>query len=268
VEKAEAELEESKTDLEQLKAKRAELENELEETEEQDDRHEELEEELEEITRNIREKQDEVRGQRQTVNSMKEALDESPEKEAYEEAEQQYDSFRENHQEVMENDLAKLDEDEEKELKKLFKKAAKMCHPDLAPDDRKQQATEIMQALNEARDNGDLKTIREIFAKLESGLAFTVASDQLKDKDLIRAKIAELHNVLEKIEQEIAEIEQSDSWQILATNDDLDSYFSELVDQLAQETKQLLKELNTLGSKDYSPADEIEPEDLFWNEKF
>lgn len=44
----------------------------------------------------------------------------------------------------------KLNDDEKIEIKKLYKKAARLCHPDIVPIELKEKAHELMQLLNEA----------------------------------------------------------------------------------------------------------------------
>ncbi len=67
-----------------------------------------------------------------------------------------------------------LDENQALELKKLYREAVFMSHPDRFSDDAEKEAkaNEITAALNEAYQQKDLEKIREIWQSLKDGVAF------------------------------------------------------------------------------------------------
>ena len=61
--------------------------------------------------------------------------------EQYEEAKEDYNSFHQEHQEVTEQEPpAELDLQDSNKLKKLYRQASKLCHPDIVADDNKEKA--------------------------------------------------------------------------------------------------------------------------------
>ena len=58
----------------------------------------------------------------------------------------------------------RLSDDEESELKSLWRKLVKLFHPDRFADDPEKQAayTKLTSAINAAKDSGDLETLRQI----------------------------------------------------------------------------------------------------------
>ena len=66
-----------------------------------------------------------------------------------------------------------LTDDELKEIKQLWKKLVRLFHPDLFQHDPAKQATyeKLVQAINEARDRGDIDTLREIAEDPDSFIA-------------------------------------------------------------------------------------------------
>lgn len=58
----------------------------------------------------------------------------------------------------------RLSDDEESELKSLWRKLVKLFHPDRFADDPEKMATytKLTGAINAAKDSGDLETLRQI----------------------------------------------------------------------------------------------------------
>jgi (p)ppGpp synthase/HD superfamily hydrolase len=53
-------------------------------------------------------------------------------KETYEEAKRDYEEFKKHQEEQAKQQLPKLSSEDEQELKELYRKACKLCHPDIA----------------------------------------------------------------------------------------------------------------------------------------
>ncbi|WP_044413259.1 coiled-coil domain-containing protein [Thiomicrospira microaerophila] len=228
-----------------LKTQRAELEEKLESLDELDFEYDEVEEALDSLNEDIRQKQKTVKEKRQTVKE-EESLFEEADEQSYEEAKQEYEQFEESYQEAKEDKVAKLSDKDAGLLKKLFRKAAKLCHPDTAADEFKDQAHEIMQQLNNARDNGDIETVKEFLESLQNGTAFVLASDQLTDREQIEAKIEELVAKLEEIHHDIEQINENETWQLISSLESWDAYFKQTIEELKDYFNQLQSEYDTL----------------------
>lgn len=137
-----------------------------------------------------------------------------------------------------------LSQDEERELKKLYRKASMLTHPDIVADEFKEEATKIFIALNSAYKRKDLAKVREILEGLESEGAFAYASDTIDDKELLRKKSETLREKIESIKEEIEEILQSETYITIQEIDDMDSYFSGLKESLVSEKESLILELS------------------------
>lgn len=207
--------------------------------------YETIEEELEKLQEQIKRQQQKLKQTRSKIKQVKIKFEESPETKAYQEAEEEYEEFKQTYDEVLEEERFELKIDEEKELKKLYKKAAKLCHPDTVTDNFKKQATEIMQQLNEARKLGDIKSVLKILDKLSNGFDFT--SDKLAGKEQIQAKIDELIDMRQSLEFEIRELEQGDVWTDMPSKDSWNEYFAGLKHQLKIELERLQNELDQIS---------------------
>jgi len=259
-------VEDEKAKLEKLKNQRKKLEEQLEASDEFELDYERIKEDLDSVNEAIREQHDKVREQHKTAKELESMLDDASE-DAFSEAQQEYEQFEQSYEEAKENKVAQLDEEEASLLKKLYRKAARLCHPDTVTDDLKDQATEIMQQLNQAKDQGDIETVQSILEQLENGTAFIVASEQLTDRKQIESKIAELVSKLEEINQEIEAINQDETWLIIVSLDSWDDYFEEqkrelsaYLDQLKKEYQLLLNTESSIDMEDDSATSFKQPE--------
>lgn len=96
-----------------------------------------------------------------------------------------------------------LSAQEEAELKKLYRIACSLCHPDKFAEDQKSAAHVAFVALQEIYTVNDLKSMRELYANLKSGvLSSAPRSSTLSRADALRAAIAELqHRITETLHQ-------------------------------------------------------------------
>lgn len=152
------------------------------------------------------------------------------------EAEQDAEQYQ---QELAELNLkAELSDEDRQLLKQIYRKACKLAHPDLAPDDVKELCTQMMVALNQAREQQDLPKLIELLAQLEAG-NWGVQSDNISSLDMLKKRIAALLSQLKEIEQEITNLQQSDVGLVLEQNADLDLYFNQQATDLADLLAQL-----------------------------
>lgn len=155
--------------------------------------------------------------------------EEEPARQAREEARHEY----ENHQEQQHDAERrfsfeqKMSEDERLELKRLWRQASKLCHPDLVDNELKEEANGTMVQLNQARQRGDLKAIRSILSRLQKGLEPLMASDRLNDLQRLRQRIGEVKQHITSLIEELAALEEEESWQLVSSLGDQETYFSQ-----------------------------------------
>lgn len=131
-------------------------------------------------------------------------------------------------------------------MKAAYRKACWLCHPDIVADELKEQADKIMAELNVAKKKNDLARVLEILHALESGESFGVASDTEDNKERLKEKIAEAREKVRVLELAIAELETSDSYQLIQELEDRNAYFEQLKTQLEQERERLEQELKQI----------------------
>ena len=154
---------------------------------------------------------------------------------AYKKAEKEFREFREEADEIREEDGCKLSDNELAALKKAYRKASRLCHPDLVPDALKERAHEMMQQLNEAYKKRDLAQVQKILAAIESGNGFDLVSDTVTDKAVLKAKISALRNKASELADEVDTLQTDETFELLQQLDDWGEYFESIREQLSEE---------------------------------
>jgi hypothetical protein len=168
---------------------------------------------------------------------------------AYDQANRDFEEF-EKDQETQKKSNAKSDwnltKEEQIELKSLFRKGSKKCHPDLVPPEHHDAAAKMFRELREAYDLGDIERLRQLVEKAVSGL-FQI-SDQIEKnselkKEQLKAKIAGLSEALEKAKKNIEAIKNSKTYGAMMDNPDWSSLFERQGLLLDQEICKLTEKL-------------------------
>lgn len=159
-----------------------------------------------------------------------------------EENNQDYDQYQETYKENLTQKQEVLDEDQKQTLKKAFRRASVLCHPDLVEEDFKEQAHGIFIELNEANQRNDLEKVTEILEKLESGEAFALNTDRVerltKKDDLLRER-SRLQKLLSVLEASISTLKNSETYQTINEIADWSIYFSQVRTELEGQLKEL-----------------------------
>lgn len=236
-------FEETEATIDELKNTIDELKSALDQIDEHHEDYDELLYAYDELNDELSKLEQELDKQESELEKTKESIDDDEVFQQYEEAKSTFDDFDESYQHIKEFQKQKLElgDEEKAKLKNLFRKAARLCHPDIVPDELKDQATQIMQQLNAAYDKQDLAGVKKILESLENGRGFEVSSDRINNKEQLKEKIKEYKANIANIESEIEEILQDETYQTITTLEDWDAYFEELKKDLEAE-KQKLKE--------------------------
>ncbi len=169
----------------------------------------------------------------------------------YAQAQQDYDSFQQDSAFREEEDARtkwELSEDERQELKRLFRKASKKCHPDVVPLEHQAAAAAMFRDLSEAYEKGNLVRVQQIAAQAEADI-FT-ASDKATEADQkasLQARVQAVRAALEKARAELAAVQQSAACRVMSQHPEWDAYFQTQAMKLDQEIKRLADAIE--GSK-------------------
>jgi len=240
------EYDKAKGEVENIKKQIEELEGQLENLDEFSDEYDQHYAQYQKLNEALNEKEQELNKKRKAAKRAKEELDSDPVNEEYKEAKEDSETFEKEHEEVKAEESYDLNTEQLKELKALYRKACRLCHPDIVADELKDQAHKIMSELNAAKKKNNLEKVKEILYSLQSRERFDTASDTIYDKDLLKTKIINIKNKIELLQTEIHDLEISEAYKIIKGIDDRNEYFDEVNSQLVEELEQLEKELRQL----------------------
>ena len=157
----------------------------------------------------------------------------------YEEAEKEYEDFYTNYEATKNKKIAILTEEEQKELKACYRKASKLCHPDVVNESQKEAAHRIFMELNAAYEKNDLKRVIEILESLQQGKAFTSKADTANEKLTLQVELERLRTRLDELNKEIVEIKTSETYQSIINITDWDEYFTKTKQELQERLNEL-----------------------------
>ena len=161
-----------------------------------------------------------------------------------EEAERDESQYKEQVKTENEKHQFQLTDEEKQELKKKFRKATFLCHPDKVNDELKESAQKIFVELKAAYESNDLRIVTEILADLEKGNYFKSKSETISEKDNLMAEIAKLRRQIKALENEIISIKHNDTFKTINSIDDWDTYFNITKEKLQIELEELQTEIS------------------------
>ncbi|KAF1369907.1 MAG: DNA repair protein [Yokenella regensburgei] len=175
--------------------------------------------------------------------------EDASERRARDEAREQYETWRDQQQKAQtrRDRQENMAEEDRQELKRLWRQASKLCHPDLVDDTLKAEANEMMAQLNQARQRGDLPTIRNLLARLMREHEPMMASERLNDLTLLLRKISAIQQQIASLQAEMLTLEKEKSWLLVSTLADPQAYFRQQEKALSNTIATLHKQILESG---------------------
>ncbi len=252
-----AAFEAAKAHVENIRQQAEALKEKLENLDEFSDDYDTVYQEYETLKQTLNQQEQVLNEKRKEAKEAKDELESDPANTEYKEAIHDSEAFEKEYEVFIAEDSYALDEAQQKALKAAYRKACWLCHPDIVSDELKEQADKIMAELNVAKKKNDLARVLEILHALESGESFGVASDTENNKERLKEKIAEAREKVRLLELAIAELQKSESYQLIQQLEDRNAYFEQLKTQLEKERERLEQELRQL--KQQPPDDDFYP---------
>ena len=228
----------------ELKRKIRKLRKEMKTTLENSERYHKIIQEYTKLKKRLDKLQDQLRRKEQKEQFENgNRVEDDKIKKRYEEIKSDFEDFNKEYEEVKQSldDKCEIDAEEAKELKKLYKKASRICHPDLVIDEYKSQATEIMKSLNEAKSNNNITKVREILSDIENGIIFKTQSDSISNLKILEKKIEEFLQSIENLENDIKEIQDDEIFIEIQNIDNMNEYFKLKREELEEEYEYIKK---------------------------
>ena len=127
----------------------------------------------------------------------------------------------------------KLSQEEIQELKKLYRKACRLCHPDMVNEQKRAEATNIFHRLGEAHQRKDITKVKEILTYLENN-NFAI-NDEPNDLDKLTKRKNMLTSEVLKLEIQINDLKADDTYKRILSIDNWNKYFTITKEQLKKE---------------------------------
>ena len=234
----------SKDTIEEIKESIRDLEELLKEIDENDENYDEILRAYNDLKKELNDLEDDLINQELELKKIRENLDNDIIFKEYEEAKTSYEQFYDEYENIKEkqSDRLELKDEDIKELKVMWKKACRLCHPDIVTDELKEKANEIMQSLNDAYSRRDINKVKQILLNLENGLVFEVLSDKIDNKEILKSKIEEFRQSIINIQEEIENIKVDDTFKTISNLENWDEYFEKLKNELQAEEIRLENE--------------------------
>ena len=163
-------------------------------------------------------------------------------KEKFKEAEEDFNNYNNYYKNEIHKEVFEITIEEKKELKKIYKNASILCHPDKfinEPIEIQQQAEELFKELNDANSKNDIKRVTEILENLKKGILQPNTIGKISDKERLKDTLIQLKNKLTQLEKNLKDLKESETYQSIININDWDNYFE-------QNRELLQKELNDL----------------------
>ena len=154
--------------------------------------------------------------------------------EEYAEAVQDEQDYNEHIEIELEKTIYELNDDERVELKKAYRQASQICHPDRVSEEMKDIAEAMFIQLNEAYRKNDVAEVKKTLSELKQGI-FKPRSETVSKVDQLKVIIQILKQKIERAEQEIFAIKDSEDYQTISEIADWNAYFEEVKAQLIEE---------------------------------
>ena len=152
-----------------------------------------------------------------------------------EEADEDYNTYYTEYEAAKNEQIVTLTIEERKELKDKYRKASKLCHPDVVSEEQKELATKLFAELSGAYEKNNLKKVSEIFENLENGDFFINKSDSINQKKLLQGEMEKLRLLIIELKSHLESIKESDTYKVINGIDDWDNYFNNTKQKLAEQ---------------------------------
>ncbi len=164
--------------------------------------------------------------------------------EKFAEAEQDEREYHQQLEEENAKEIQTLSEEDQKALKRAYKKASILCHPDKVAEEMKEDATETFTKLKQAYEENNLALVQEILDDLEQGNFFKSRTASISEKEKLQLEIRRLREKIQALETEIYTIKESEEYQTISEIEDWDKYFDNIREQLKGEIERIETELD------------------------
>ncbi|HMH32151.1 MAG TPA: DnaJ domain-containing protein [Puia sp.] len=148
------------------------------------------------------------------------------------ETEKEYNEYNDQYEIGKTESIIELSDEEKNELKQKYRKASKLCHPDVVNEDQKELADRLFAELNAAYEKNDLIKVSEILANLVTGNFFVNKSEAINEKQLLKVEIEKMRLRIKELKEQLETIKESQAYKTISNIESWDDYFSSTKEKL------------------------------------
>lgn len=177
-------------------------------------------------------------------------------KQQAEQAEKDWYEYKQEYQLQQEQEAPNhLSDEQETELKALYRKSCSLCHPDKLEEEQKDIAHQVFVELQEVYKKNDLAALRDIYTKLKTqGLFKAHRSSTLSRTDTLRAAIAELQHRIADALKQIQQLYNSEASGLLRmagnSESEWNNFFAKQKELLVNELHRMQQEITIFSVSD------------------
>ena len=157
-----------------------------------------------------------------------------------------YEQFREQLHQQPAFARPNLSEADEQQLRKNYRRAVMLCHPDKVPKEHEATARQAFTRLADAYQQNDAQTVAAILQQLETGiwLSGNSLADTLTQRDQLRDAISNLRQRIAELSADIDEILANEHFSTIPTEAEWDAFSATERQNLQQEIDRLTSKIN------------------------
>lgn len=156
----------------------------------------------------------------------------------YKRAEEDEQTYKKQIIEEEEKKKHKISESEKYKLKKMYRKACLLCHPDKFENEHKDIAQNLFIQLKQSYEENNLVQVEKILENLENGVLDNEYKKQ-NEVEKVKFEIEKKQIIVAKLKSEITELESGKLMKIIKNKENWNIYFSQLKKDLEREVEYL-----------------------------
>jgi len=163
-----------------------------------------------------------------------EAKKDETKKKDYTEAEKDFKEYNQTYEATKDEHILELTEEQRRDIKTAYRKASKLCHPDVVMDEHKAEAEKMFKDLKDAYDKNDLQKVNELLNCLEKGI-FQNKSEKTDEKKKLKNIIERLRIKRNEIEKTVNGLKNNETFKTIEDIGNWDEYFADTKRKLNEE---------------------------------
>jgi hypothetical protein len=139
--------------------------------------------------------------------------------------------------------ITKLSNENQEKIKRIYKKAALLCHPDKVDENMKKEAEGVFKNLNTAYKNNDIEEVNRIYNNLKAN-NFLAKGKDYNVKDIVQKEINRLIYKINQTNIDINRLKITPSFQVIEKVYDWDLFYKLEEEKINNEIKSLKNEFS------------------------